>query len=91
MKRSNFERNVTLERLCFPLFIESPSNLYVQNTVKMNIKKEKFENCEKFDKLVWARMRFLPYWPAKMVESPPSMGKVPRGKSCVLFFGTKEL
>lgn len=43
------------------------------------------------DKLVWVRMKYCPYWPARIVEAPPVMGKVPRGKTCVLFFGTKEL
>lgn len=41
--------------------------------------------------LVWARMRFCPYWPAKIVQTPPNMGNTPNGKECVLFFGTKEL
>lgn len=35
-------------------------------------------------------MRYSPYWPAKLVETPPEMGKTPRGKRCVLFFGTKN-
>lgn len=39
----------------------------------MNIKKEK---SEIFEKLVWARMRFFPYWPAKVVDTPPGMGKI---------------
>lgn len=52
----------------------------------MEVKKENwFENC-----LVWAKMRYCPYWPAKTVETPPNIGKTPRGKVCVLFFGTKQ-
>lgn len=43
------------------------------------------------DGLVWARMRFCPFWPGKIVDTPPVMGRTPRGKICVLFFGTKEL
>lgn len=42
------------------------------------------------EKLVWARMKFCPYWPARIVEPPPIIGKIPNGKQCVLFFGTKE-
>lgn len=42
------------------------------------------------DDLVWARLRFCPYWPARIVDTPPQMGKKPKGKQCVLFFGTKE-
>lgn len=40
--------------------------------------------------LLWAKMRYCPYWPAKKVETPPHIGKNPKGKICVLFFGTKQ-
>lgn len=40
--------------------------------------------------LVWAKMRYCPYWPAKFVETPSNIGKNPKGKICVLFFGTKQ-
>lgn len=44
-----------------------------------------FQKC-----LVWAKMRYCPYWPAQTVETPPNIGKTPKGKICVLFFGTKQ-
>lgn len=53
----------------------------------MNIKKEKTRTGD----LVWAQMKYSPYWPAKVVETPPQLGKTPPKKLCVLFFGTKQL
>lgn len=53
----------------------------------MNIKKEQLSAGD----LVWAQMKYSPYWPAKVVETPPQMGKTPPNKSCVLFFGSKQL
>lgn len=56
----------------------------------MKIKKEKAEDIE-FDTLVWARMRFCPFWPARVVHTPPILGRTPPKKVCVLFFGEKQL
>lgn len=53
----------------------------------MNIKQEKI--CA--GDLVWAQMKYSPYWPAKVVVTPPQFGKTPSNKFCVLFFGTKQL
>ncbi|XP_055308290.1 hepatoma-derived growth factor-related protein 2-like [Sitodiplosis mosellana] len=40
--------------------------------------------------LVWARMKYCPFWPARVVKTPPTMGRTPRNKKCVFFFGTKQ-
>lgn len=32
-----------------------------------------------------------PYWPAKIINTPPELGACPKNKNCVLFFGTKQL
>lgn len=57
---------------------------------KTKIKKETSSETTE-NQLVWAGMRYCPYWPAKTVTAPPSMGKVCANKTCVLFFGTKQL
>lgn len=56
----------------------------------MKIKKEKIDDIQ-HNSLVWARMRFCPFWPARVVETPPALGKTPLKKVCVLFFGEKKL
>lgn len=37
-----------------------------------------------------ARLKYCPYWPARVVSAPSSIGKTPQNKICVLFFGTKQ-
>lgn len=41
--------------------------------------------------LVWARIHFCPFWPAKVIETPFFMGKTPPDKICVFFFGTERM
>ncbi|XP_031634811.1 PC4 and SFRS1-interacting protein-like [Contarinia nasturtii] len=38
---------------------------------------------------VWAKIKYCPFWPARIVSTPLELGKVPKNKICVLFFGTK--
>lgn len=82
----------------------------------MDIKRENFDRNSQGN-LVWAQMRYCPYWPAKVVfflqpnillnrnnnmfsfalamiqivECPPEVGRVTSTKTCVIFFGTKQL
>lgn len=35
-------------------------------------------------------MKFCPFWPARIVNPPPEVGKGGRDQICVLFFGTKN-
>lgn len=38
-----------------------------------------------------AQMRSSPYWPARIELNPPKeVGKIPAGKICVFFFGSKN-
>lgn len=41
--------------------------------------------------LVWAKQRYSMYWPARVMNAPPEMGKTPKNQVCVFFFGTKQL
>lgn len=38
-----------------------------------------------------ARLRYCVFWPAKVVATPRILGKTPANKTCVVFFGTKNL
>lgn len=38
-----------------------------------------------------AKMRWCVFWPSRIVTAPKEMGKPPKGKICVFFFGTKNL
>lgn len=40
--------------------------------------------------LVWAKLRYCNFWPARIVAAPPELGTNPKNKICVLFFGTKN-
>lgn len=79
--------NLSITRTLFrSIWSHFSYNLYflIQN---MNIKQEKICSGD----LVWASMKYSPYWPAKVVVTPPQFGKTPSNKLCVLFFGTKQL
>lgn len=41
--------------------------------------------------LVWAKQRYSFYWPSRVVDTPPELGKTPKNQLCVFFFGTKQL
>ncbi|XP_031637027.1 putative oxidoreductase GLYR1 homolog, partial [Contarinia nasturtii] len=64
--------------------------------VNINIKVASQKNVEKKNQkltgsdLVWAKQRYSCYWPARIVDTPPEMGKTPKNNVCVLFFGTKQ-
>lgn len=47
------------------------------------------ESCP-VDKLVWAKMRFCPFWPARICKPPPELKNTGKGKVCVFFFGSKN-
>lgn len=60
--------------------------------LKMTLEREKESVvCIRTNGLVWARMNYSPYWPARIVETPSFMGNTPLRKVCVMFFGTKKL
>lgn len=53
----------------------------------LNEKKELYP----VDKLVWAKLRFCPFWPARVCTAPPEIKGRGKNKVCVFFFGSKNL
>lgn len=53
--------------------------------------KRSIETLKMPDKLVWAKLRFCPYWRAHICTVPPEMKSKGKGKLCVFFFGSKNL
>lgn len=65
-----------------------------QNKVqqKLKVAAEKHEPNEIIHNLVWAKLRFCPYWPARICTAPTEMktNGNKKGKVCVFFFGSKN-
>lgn len=38
-----------------------------------------------------AKLKYCSFWPAMVVPTPDKLGKTPKNKICVMFFGSKTL
>lgn len=54
---------------------------------KQNTKKNEIS----FEKCVWAKLRFCPFWPVRICTAPVELKGRGKDKVCVFFFGSKNL